>query len=178
MALTNLLISNFNLEHGTRFVAGVRIVERRNYTPIDGGYDEAVIVEGNRERLREAVARGLDYAREHGITVVVNNPLVWEDIEMGIIDTAGLIVVDSIQGMIIDDRERRSKSTTTKNNPEALQKIVENLLADLLQNHDCSKMSCCDCPLHLRHPVEDSWGAVTQCGWLVLVTASLMILRK
>jgi hypothetical protein len=95
MSQNNLLISNFDrkIEHGLCFVAGVRIVERYSYIPIEGGYDETVIVEGNRERLREAVARGLDYAREHGLTVQVNNPLVWDDIEMGILDTTGLVVV-------------------------------------------------------------------------------------
>ena len=116
MTKNNLLISNFDrkIEHGLRFVAGVRIVERYNYNPIEVGYDETVVVEGNRERLRAAVARALDYAREFDLTVQVNNTHVREDIENGVLDVRRLLVVDSLQRTIVDGRDR----------PEARNKIL------------------------------------------------------
>jgi hypothetical protein len=39
--------------------------------------------------------------------VQCNNPHVREDIESGILDAAGLLVVDSVQRTIVDDRDRR-----------------------------------------------------------------------
>jgi hypothetical protein len=62
--------------------------------PTDGGYSETVVVQGNREALREAVRRALDYARDRGIRrVCVNNRHVREDVEAGVIDTTDLEVV-------------------------------------------------------------------------------------
>ena len=93
----NILISNYDrwYDVGTHCVAAVYIQERYSYTPLDygHGYRETVIVEGNRDRLREAVRRALEYARLHNLRVQVNNPHVQEDIEAGILDTTGLVVV-------------------------------------------------------------------------------------
>jgi hypothetical protein len=61
--------------------------------PTDGGYSETVVVQGNREALREAVRHACDYARDRGLRVCVNNRQVREDIEAGVIDTTGLEVV-------------------------------------------------------------------------------------
>ena len=66
----------------------------------------------------------------------------------------------------------------TKNTPEALQKIVENLILDLYKHCDCWAWECADCPLYLREPVPDCWGNLTRCGWLLLATASSKILVK
>jgi len=58
-----------------------------------------------------------------------------------------------------------------KNTPEALQKIVENLLLDLYKNHNCWEWDCSDCPLYLREPVggllgkHDPLWLVTTCNW-------------
>ena len=105
----NLLITNYDRYHecGHNLVAAVRIQERYHYVAIEDGYSETVIVEGNRERLRGGVRQGLDYAREHGLRVQCNNPHVREDIESGILDAAGLLVVDSVQRTIVDGRDRR-----------------------------------------------------------------------
>ncbi len=107
----NLLITNFDnrtiLDENSNFVSVIHIRERHSYTAIDGGYDETVVVEGNRERLREGVRRALNYAREHGLRVQCNNPHVREDIKSGILDAAGLLVVDSVQRTIVDGRDRR-----------------------------------------------------------------------
>ena len=90
----NILIADFDRHHtlGDEFVAAVRIVERRGYMPTDGGYRETVVVQGDREKLRQAVRRGLDYARQHGLRVCVNNRHVREDIKAGILDAGGLEV--------------------------------------------------------------------------------------
>ena len=180
MSRNNLLISNFDrkIEHGLRFVSGVRIVERCNYTPIDGGYDETVIVEGDRDRLREGVARGLDYARDYGLTVKVNNPLVREDIESGILDTTGLLVVYSIQRTIVDDRDRPGDRNTTKIDPERVRQITVNLLTALYKYEDCSEWDCYKCPLRLKEPQKDPRYGTYQCGWIHLVLASSKVLRK
>jgi len=66
----------------------------------------------------------------------------------------------------------------TKNTPEALQKIVENLLLDLCKHWDCWGWDCSDCPLYLSEPVQDCWGNITRCGWLLLATGASKILRK
>ena len=91
----NILITDFDRRYtmGDEFVAAVRVRERYGYTPTDGGYSETVVVQGNREALREAVRRALDYARDRGLRVCVNNRHVREDIEAGVIDTTGLEVV-------------------------------------------------------------------------------------
>ena len=92
----NILITDFDRRYtmGDEFVAVVRVRERHGYTPTDGGYSETVVVQGNREALREAVRRALDYARDRGIRrVCVNNRQVREDIEAGVIDTTDLEVV-------------------------------------------------------------------------------------
>jgi len=91
----NILITDFDRHYtmGDEFVAVVRVRERCGYTPTDDGYSETVVVQGNREALREAVRRALDYARDRGLRVCVNNRHVREDIEAGVIDTTGLEVV-------------------------------------------------------------------------------------
>ena len=92
----NILITDFDRRYtmGDEFVAAVRVRERYGYTPTDGGYSETVVVQGNREALREAVRRALDYARDRGIRrVCINNRHVREDIEAGVLDTTGLEVV-------------------------------------------------------------------------------------
>ena len=91
----NLLVTDFDRHYtmGDEFVAVVRVRERQGYTPTDGGYSETVVVQGNREALREAVRRALDYARDRGLRVCINNRQVREDIEAGVIDTTGLEVV-------------------------------------------------------------------------------------
>ena len=189
MTENNLLISNFDrkIEHGLRFVSGVRIVERYSYTPIQGGYDETVIVEGDRERLREAVARGLDYARDYGLTVKVNNPLVREDLKSDIFDTTGLLVVDCVERTIVDDRDLQKKGVSNmKNNPEALQELAENLLdaleqnllVALEQNNDCSEWDCSKCPYRLEVIVEDPRYGNLNCSWLLINSATSKILRK
>jgi hypothetical protein len=92
----NILITDFDRRYtmGDEFVAVVRVRERHGYMPTDGGYSETVVVQGNREALREAVRRALDYARDRGIRrVCINNRHVREDIEAGVIDTTDLEVV-------------------------------------------------------------------------------------
>ena len=180
MTENNLLISNFDrkIEHGLRFVSGVRIVERYSYTPIEGGYDETVIVDGDRERLREGVARALDYARDYGLTVKVNNPLVREDLRSGIFDTTGLLVVDCVQRMIVDDRDRPGDRNTPKNNPERIRQIAEYLLTELNKYDDCWGWDCFECPFQLKEIERDCWGGTTQCGWILLATAAIRILEK
>lgn len=176
----NLLISNFDrkIEHGLRFVSGVRIVERWNYSPIEGGYDETVIIEGDRERLREGVARGLDYARDYGLTVQCNNLLVRQDLKSGILDTTGLLVVDCFQRTIVDGRDRPGDRTMTKNDPERVRQITETLLPDLFKFADCSEWDCYRCPLRLKEPEEDLRYGSYHCGWILLVLAASKILRK
>ena len=66
----------------------------------------------------------------------------------------------------------------TKTTPEALQELVEKLQTDLEQNENCSGWECYECPMHLKEPLVDSWGDVTQCGWILLKSATSMILRK
>jgi hypothetical protein len=104
----NLLISNFDNRTCTDdygdLVSVVHIRERYSYSPIDGGYSETVVVQGSRPTLRAAVARALDYAREHGLKVQANNPHVREDIEAGLLDVSGLHVVDGTQNTIVDER--------------------------------------------------------------------------
>ena len=91
----NLLVTDFDRHYtmGDEFVAVVRVRERQGYTPTDGGYSETVVVQGNREALREAVRRALDYARDRDLRVCVNNRQVREDIEAGVLDTTGINVV-------------------------------------------------------------------------------------
>ena len=180
MTKNNLLISNFDrkIEHGLRFVSGLRIVERYNYTPIEGGYDETVIVEGSRERLREGVARALDYARDYGLTVKVNNPLVREDLKSGIFDTTGLLVVDCVERTIVDGRDRPGDRNTTKHNPERVIQITENLLPVLFKYADCSEWDCYKCPLRLKESEEDPRYGKYQCGWILLVLAISKVLEK
>ena len=91
----NILITDFDRRYtmGDEFVAVVRVRERCGYTPTDGGYSETVVVQGNREALREAVRRVLDYARDRGLRVCINNRHVREDIEAGVLDATGINVV-------------------------------------------------------------------------------------
>jgi len=92
----NILVTDFDRHYtmGDEFVAVVRVRERYGYTPTDGGYSETVVVQGDRAKLREAVRRALDYARDRGLRrVCINNRQVREDIEAGVIDTTDLEVV-------------------------------------------------------------------------------------
>ena len=182
MTKNNLLISNFDckIECGRCYVAGVRIVERYNYTPVEGGYRELIIVEvADIERFRARVTRGLDYAREQGLTVQCNNPCVRDDIENGILDERGLLIVDRLQRTIVDGRALQKKGVSTmKNTPEALKEIAKNLIIDLNKYGDCWAWDCSDCPFQLKEPARDSWGCITQCGWLLLATAAMRILVK
>jgi len=92
----NLLVSNFDryATEGNEFIAVVYITERDRYTAIPGGYHERVIVQGDRDALRQAVREAFDYARRAGILrVQVNNPHVLDDLEAGILDAAGLDIV-------------------------------------------------------------------------------------
>lgn len=91
----NILVTDFDRHYtvGDEFVAVVRVRERQGYTPTDDGYSETVVVQGDREALREAVRRALDHARDRGLRVCVNNRQVREDIEAGVLDTTGLEVV-------------------------------------------------------------------------------------
>jgi hypothetical protein len=87
----NILISNYDryATRGDEFVAVVYIKERYSYTEVDG-YRDVVEVQGNRAALRRAVTTALDYAREHGLNVQVNNRHVWEDMTAGVLDVSGL----------------------------------------------------------------------------------------
>jgi len=91
----NLLISNFDrwCSQGDRCVSVVYIQERCGYTPVDGGYSKRVVVEGDRERLRDAAGEVFEYARHRGIPVQVNNPHVLEDLETGILESGDLEIV-------------------------------------------------------------------------------------
>ena len=66
----------------------------------------------------------------------------------------------------------------TKNTPEALQELAENLLVDLEQNHDCSEWDCTECPFQLKEVEEDPRYGLHQCGWLLLKSATSKILRQ
>ena len=65
----------------------------------------------------------------------------------------------------------------TINTRKALREMVEKFEADLEQKHNCSGWECDDCPLQLKEPLVDSWGEVTHCGWLLLKSATSVILR-
>ena len=180
MAKNNLLISNFDckIECGRCYVAGVRIVERYNYTPVEGGYRELIIVEvADIERLRAGVTRGLDYAREHGLTVQCNNEVVRDDIENGILDVSGLLVVDRLKQTIVDGRALQ-KVSTMKNNPELIRQIAENLIAELDKHSDCSERVCAKCPFLIKVTDEDPRHGTHNCGWFLLKSATSKILRK
>ena len=66
----------------------------------------------------------------------------------------------------------------TKNNPEALQKIAENLLIALEQIQDCSEWECDSCPFRLKELEEDPLYGLHNCGRFLLKSATLKILRK
>jgi len=118
----NLLVTNFDnrtiVDENSNFVSAVHLQERYSYSLVEGGYNETVIVEGNRDRLRAAVARALDYAREHGLRVQVNNPHVREDIEAGVLDVSGLRIVGvpdlySIRGYEVFERVARRQGNSS-----------------------------------------------------------------
>lgn len=93
----NLLISRFDRYHenGRELEAVVYITERYRYTPIPDGYRETVRAQGDRERVRSAVARALDYARQNHLPVQVNNPHVKDDIAAGnVYDLTGIEITD------------------------------------------------------------------------------------
>ena len=93
----NLLISRFDRYHenGRELEAVVYITERYRYTPIPDGYRETVRAQGDRERVRSAVTRALEYARRKGIPIQVNNPHVREDIAAGTVyDLTGIAIMD------------------------------------------------------------------------------------
>lgn len=91
----NLLVSNYDRYYslGDEFVSVVRIQERYGYMPIDCGYRDTVVVQGDRERLRDAVRRAFEYARARGLRVQINNKHVRDDIAAGILDDDGLVVI-------------------------------------------------------------------------------------
>jgi len=66
----------------------------------------------------------------------------------------------------------------TKNTPEALQKIVENLVVDLFKIDDCYNWECEECPFHLKEVEEDPYYGKHKCGWLLLRSATRKIMRK
>ena len=66
----------------------------------------------------------------------------------------------------------------TKNTPEALQKIVENLLIDLEQYQDCSEWECEECPFYLKQIEDDPRYGRHTCGWLLLKSATRKIMMK
>lgn len=93
----NLLISRFDRYHenGHELEAVVYIIERYRYTPIPDGYRETVRAQGDRERVRDAVTRALDYARQKCIPVQINNPHVRADIAAGnVYDLTGIEIMD------------------------------------------------------------------------------------
>ena len=110
---TNILISNFDrwYSQGGQCVSAVYIQERYSHTAIDDGYSEAVVVEGNLTRLRAAVAKALDYAREHALRVQINTPQVLEDIDGGLFDLSNLLIVDSAGRIVSDTRVGKVRST-------------------------------------------------------------------
>jgi hypothetical protein len=102
----NLLISRFDRYHenGHELEAVVYIIERYRYTPIPDGYRETVRAQGDRERVRDAVTRALDYARQKCIPVQINNPHVRADIAAGnVYDLTGITIADAL---ISEIRER------------------------------------------------------------------------
>ena len=108
----NLLISRPDnrtyVDENGNFRPAFHIIERDSYTPIEDGYQDTVFVrEMDEAGILERVQAAIDYAREHGLRVQCNNPHVREDIESGILDAAGLLVVDSVQRTIVDGRDRR-----------------------------------------------------------------------
>ena len=66
----------------------------------------------------------------------------------------------------------------TKNTPEALEKIAENLLLELYKNDDCDGWPCSECPMRLEEIEEDPRYGRHNCGWLLLKSATSKILRK
>ena len=64
------------------------------------------------------------------------------------------------------------------NTPEALQKIVENLLIDLFKHDGCDNWECEECPLYLKEVEEDPYYGKHTCGWLLLRSATRKIMRK
>ena len=66
----------------------------------------------------------------------------------------------------------------TKNTPEELQKVAENLLVELLKNDDCSEWECSECPFKLKEPEYYPRYGLHTCGWLLLKSATSKILRK
>lgn len=93
----NLLVSNFDryATEGNEFVAAVYIDERDSYTATREGYHRRIVVQGDRDKLRQAVREAFDYARRTGIRrVQVNNPHVIEDIDAGILESDDLEIVD------------------------------------------------------------------------------------
>jgi putative transposon-encoded protein len=121
----NLLVTNFDnqtvVDENSNFVSVVHLLERHSYTPIEGGYNETVIVEGDRERLREAVRRALDYAREHRLRVQVNNPYVRADIEAGLLDVSGLRIVGAPDQYTIEGYEVLERVAKRQGNSAMLQ---------------------------------------------------------
>ena len=66
----------------------------------------------------------------------------------------------------------------TKNTPEALQQLAENLLVALEQYKDCSEWDCDSCPFYLKEVEEDPRYGLHTCGWFLLKSATSKILRK
>ena len=66
----------------------------------------------------------------------------------------------------------------TKNTPEAMEEVVKNLLVTLEQIKDCSEWDCDSCPLFLNMIEEDPRYGRHNCGWLLLKSATMKILKS
>jgi hypothetical protein len=151
----NLLISNFDryATEGNEFIAVVYITERDRYTAIPGGYHERVIVQGDRDALRQAVREAFDYARRAGILrVQVNNAHVLDDLEAGILDAGDLEIVDpggvrpaGMAGLIAALRAHR---------------VPEKRVQDLIQQDD---LRCGICGRTLEISDSDSETVYLSC---------------
>ena len=65
-----------------------------------------------------------------------------------------------------------------KNTPEAMQRVVEKLIIDILLYEDCSDWDCSECPCYLKESVEDPRYGTHNCGWLLLESAIIKILTR
>ena len=65
-----------------------------------------------------------------------------------------------------------------QNTPEAMQKVIEKLLIDLEYYQDCTEWDCDSCPLFLKVIEEDPRYGRHNCGWLLLKSATMKILRR
>jgi len=73
---------------------------------------------------------------------------------------------------------KEGEKNMTKNTPEALQKLANNLFIALEKTADCSGWDCSECPFNLKKIEYDSLHGRHHCGWLLLKSATSKILRK